>query len=260
MAGGRRCRRHHPLRSTPDPKSWPRPFPPGGRRSIVRLPTRWSSGCCPSQKLNLGADHTDILPSRGLGRADSDFGRDRLVTSVSTLYVDNVTKFCPRLPAHKIVSEDFERSLHIACRTACDVGGNNDVLHRPQRAVLRKRLDLKYIKCGARDPPLLQRRDESLLIDYSSSSNIDKKCGWSHQGKLPNTDHSACFRGFRHCQNNDVAFRKKAVQFRRRKDLLDPFDRTRMTLETKNAKSGVCRTHRNNTTNTSEANYAKSQF
>jgi hypothetical protein len=29
---------------------------------------------CPSQKLNLGADHADLVPSRGRGRADSMAG------------------------------------------------------------------------------------------------------------------------------------------------------------------------------------------
>ena len=32
------------------------------------------SEACPSQKLNLGADHADLVPSHGRGRADSMAG------------------------------------------------------------------------------------------------------------------------------------------------------------------------------------------
>jgi hypothetical protein len=44
------------------------------RYDILFEPVKIGPLTCPSQKLYLGADHADLVPSRGRGRADSMAG------------------------------------------------------------------------------------------------------------------------------------------------------------------------------------------
>ncbi len=64
------------------------------RAWMSRSRTHESPSGCPSQKLNLGADHADLVPSRARGRADSMAGK-RAVSEQNCLSAESTSRSVP---------------------------------------------------------------------------------------------------------------------------------------------------------------------
>src|SRR5262245_30741249 len=71
--------------------------------------------------------------------------------------------------------DDGQRLLNEHVAAAADVGRDNNIRYRPERAVRRQRLLGEHVQCGARDLAGLQVLDQGRLVEHAAAREVDQE-------------------------------------------------------------------------------------
>ena len=85
--------------------------------------------------------------------------------------------------------------------------------------VRRQRLGREHVERRAADAAVAQRRDQRLVVDHRAARHVDDQRARLHQADAPRVDQTACFRGQRAAEHDDVARRHER---RRRRETPRP--------------------------------------
>ncbi len=100
--------------------------------------------------------------------------------------------------AANIFQEGFQMTFGNTGRGGGDVGGDDHVIHLPERVIRWQRFDLEDVECGAGDLFLLQSGGEILQINDGTAADVDQVCGRFHLAKLSGAEQFfglGCVRG-----------------------------------------------------------------
>jgi len=127
----------------------------------------------------------------------------------------------PLLVAAQIVHQQRQHLLRVDVAHPADARRNNDILHVPERAVVRQRLLLEYVEARAAEMARLQRRDQRLLVHHRPAREIDQNAARLHRAEHARIDQMRRARRQRHQQNHEIGERRRLRQLHALHQLLE---------------------------------------
>ena len=98
---------------------------------------------------------------------------------------------------------------------------HDDIRHRPERAVLRERLDGKHIEHRSAKPARFKRLRQRGFINQLTARDVDDDGAALHRGDRRRIEETLRFGGQRCGEYDDIRRREQAVPIRRSNDLIE---------------------------------------
>src|SRR5437763_16016429 len=168
-------------------------------RASRARPCSSSASCeCSIVAITFGATAliTGRLPPTTMGSRGRQKGsRCRLNRSEPARLLDDVEQRLPGDESPEVVEKHLVAAPGNVLAIAGDVRGDYDVLHRPERVVRRKRLDLEHVEPGSGDLPRAERRYQRVELDDLPAADVDEVGGRPHGAESRRVEHAARLRG-----------------------------------------------------------------
>src|SRR3712207_1339136 len=147
---------------------------------------------------------------------------DQTRPSVQQPLVEDVDEGLPGQVAPQVLAEEVGlRGVYELGNDVCRVGAYDDVLHTPEWAVLRQRLDLEHVERRPREVAAPQSLDERRLLDHLAAADVGEVGAGLDRGYGPRVEQALGLRRARQREGDEVGFGQRTGQVLRLVELVE---------------------------------------